>query len=132
MWSFDVSRFRRVIFFNLKGLHLYNLILNSYTFEYIIRPAHAVAFATVSGIVGLSILYYEVNSVTAMLGAANIILYTLFYTPMKRISIVNTWVGSIGEYVFYIYCLNNQEVNWQIKPRRGYRCASLLSLNFIN
>ncbi|EFN69625.1 Protoheme IX farnesyltransferase, mitochondrial [Camponotus floridanus] len=60
-----------------------------------LTPAHAVAFATISGIVGLSILYYEVNSVTAMLGSANIILYTLFYTPMKRISIVNTWIGSI-------------------------------------
>ncbi|KAL6420708.1 hypothetical protein ACFW04_013984 [Cataglyphis niger] len=60
-----------------------------------LTPAHAMAFATVSGIIGLSILYYEVNSVTAMLGTANIILYTLFYTPMKRISIVNTWIGSI-------------------------------------
>lgn len=60
-----------------------------------LTPAHAVAFATISGIVGLSILYYEVNSVTSMLGSANIILYTLFYTPMKRISIVNTWIGSI-------------------------------------
>lgn len=38
-----------------------------------------------------------------MLGSANIILYTLFYTPMKRISIVNTWIGSIGKYVFYVY-----------------------------
>lgn len=25
------------------------------------------------------------------------ILYTLIYTPLKRISIVNTWVGSIGK-----------------------------------
>lgn len=54
-------------------------------------------FAAVSGIVGLSILYSEVNGVTAALGAANVVLYTLIYTPMKRISILNTWVGSVGE-----------------------------------
>lgn len=86
----------------MKDLNLYNLILNNNTIIYvIIRPVHAVVFATVSSIVGLSILYYEVNSMTSMLGAANIILYTLFYTPMKRISIANTWIGSIGKY-FYI------------------------------
>lgn len=60
-----------------------------------LTPAHAVVFAAVSGIVGLSILHYEVSSVTSMLGAANIVLYTCCYTPMKRISIVNTWIGSV-------------------------------------
>lgn len=54
-------------------------------------------FATVSGITGLFILYSQVNDITAMLGAVNLILYTLIYTPMKRISILNTWVGSIGK-----------------------------------
>lgn len=75
-------------------------IFKKYIYTYIIRPLHAIAFATVSGIVGLSLLYHEVNGITAMLGASNLILYTLIYTPMKRISIVNTWVGSIGEYIF--------------------------------
>lgn len=60
-----------------------------------LTPVHAVAFATVSGIIGLSVLYHQVNGVTAMLGAANLILYTLIYTPMKRFSIVNTWIGSV-------------------------------------
>ncbi|XP_011636151.1 protoheme IX farnesyltransferase, mitochondrial [Pogonomyrmex barbatus] len=60
-----------------------------------LTPVHAVAFAAVSGIVGLSILYYEVNAITAVLGATNLVLYTLVYTPMKRISIVNTWIGSV-------------------------------------
>lgn len=59
------------------------------------------AFAAVSGIAGLSMLYFVVNGVTAALGATNLVLYTLIYTPMKRISIANTWVGSVGEYVFY-------------------------------
>jgi len=70
-----------------------------YIYIYIIRPVHAIAFAAVSGIIGLSILYYEVNGITAMLGASNLILYTLIYTPMKRVSIANTWIGSVGEYI---------------------------------
>ncbi|XP_076678560.1 cytochrome c oxidase assembly factor 10 [Andrena cerasifolii] len=60
-----------------------------------LTPAHAVIFAAVSGVSGLSLLYGEVNGLTAALGAANLVLYTLIYTPMKRVSILNTWVGSI-------------------------------------
>lgn len=71
-----------------------------YMYMYIIRPVHAAAFAAVTGIIGLSILYYGVNGITAALGASNLILYTLVYTPMKRISIINTWVGSVGKYIF--------------------------------
>ncbi len=36
-----------------------------------------------------------VNPLTASLGLANMALYTLAYTPLKRISIVNTWVGAV-------------------------------------
>lgn len=60
-----------------------------------LTPVHAVLFATISGVTGLTILYSQVNPITAMLGAINLVLYTLIYTPMKRISILNTWVGSI-------------------------------------
>lgn len=64
-------------------------------------------FATVSGFSGLLLLYTEVNGLTAALGAANLLLYTLIYTPMKRISILNTWVGSIGKYIMILllYCI---------------------------
>ncbi|KOC61461.1 Protoheme IX farnesyltransferase, mitochondrial [Habropoda laboriosa] len=60
-----------------------------------LTPGHAAIFATVSGFSGLLLLYSEVNGLTAALGATNLILYTLIYTPMKRISILNTWIGSI-------------------------------------
>ena len=36
-----------------------------------------------------------VNPLTAALGLGNIVLYTLVYTPMKRTSIANTWVGAV-------------------------------------
>lgn len=53
------------------------------------------AFATVTSLTGLSILYFGVNGLTATLGLTNLILYTSIYTPLKRISILNTWVGSV-------------------------------------
>lgn len=62
----------------------------------IIRPEHAIAFAAISGIAGIALLA-QVNTLTAILGGANLLLYTSIYTPMKRISILNTWVGSVGK-----------------------------------
>ena len=59
-----------------------------------VTPLHAVGFAIVSAASGLSILYYGVNGLTAALGLGNLFLYTSIYTPMKRMSILNTWVGS--------------------------------------
>lgn len=56
---------------------------------------HAVGFALGASTVGCSMLYFGVNEMTAALGAANLILYTSIYTPMKRYSILNTWVGSV-------------------------------------
>ncbi|XP_050431743.1 protoheme IX farnesyltransferase, mitochondrial-like [Adelges cooleyi] len=61
----------------------------------IISPLHALMFATVCGSLGIVTLYYGANPITAALGATNLILYTSVYTPMKRISILNTWIGSI-------------------------------------
>lgn len=60
-----------------------------------LTPGHAIMFAIMSGTSGLLLLYSQVNGLTAALGATNLILYTLIYTPMKRVSILNTWVGSI-------------------------------------
>ena len=44
---------------------------------------------------GTVVLATLVNPLTAALGAANIFLYTSVYTPLKRLSIINTWVGSV-------------------------------------
>lgn len=62
-----------------------------------VSPLHAVGFVTAASLSGLAILYYGVNPLTAGLGLTNFVLYTSIYTPMKRYSILNTWVGSIGE-----------------------------------
>jgi len=61
----------------------------------LISPRGAIVFAVACGISGVGALYYGVNPTTAFLGAANIVLYAGVYTPMKRMSVLNTWVGAI-------------------------------------
>ncbi|KAL7293000.1 hypothetical protein TKK_0013449 [Trichogramma kaykai] len=60
----------------------------------LLAPKHALVFAAISGVAGITLLA-DVNTLTAVLGGANLLLYTSIYTPLKRISILNTWVGSV-------------------------------------
>ena len=60
-----------------------------------LTPLHAFTFASICGIAGVGALYFLVNPLTAALGASTLFLYTMIYTPMKRLSALNTWVGSI-------------------------------------
>ncbi|XP_040291455.1 protoheme IX farnesyltransferase, mitochondrial [Bufo bufo] len=60
-----------------------------------ISPLIAVSFAAACAIPGIALLTLAVNPLTGALGAFNIFLYTCCYTPMKRLSIANTWVGSV-------------------------------------
>jgi protoheme IX farnesyltransferase len=60
-----------------------------------LTPLHAFTFATISGLSGLCILYNLVNPLTALLGASSLVLYTSIYTPLKRLSVLNTWIGSV-------------------------------------
>ncbi|XP_027885551.1 protoheme IX farnesyltransferase, mitochondrial [Xiphophorus couchianus] len=60
-----------------------------------ISPLHAVSFALACGIPGVALLTLAVNPLTGFLGAFNIFLYTCCYTPLKRLSIINTWVGAV-------------------------------------
>jgi protoheme IX farnesyltransferase len=61
----------------------------------LISPTGAWLFAIGCGTAGVVALYYGVNPTTAFLGALNIALYAGVYTPMKRISVLNTWVGAL-------------------------------------
>ncbi|KAF2084469.1 mitochondria protoheme IX farnesyltransferase [Saccharata proteae CBS 121410] len=61
----------------------------------LIKPRGAFAFAALTATVGLAALYYGVNPTTAFLGGLNIFLYAGCYTPLKRVSVINTWVGAI-------------------------------------
>ncbi|KAJ4989797.1 protoheme IX farnesyltransferase [Stagonosporopsis vannaccii] len=61
----------------------------------LVSPRGAVVFAVVCGTVGTAALFFGVNPTTAALGFSNIVLYAAVYTPMKRISVLNTWVGAV-------------------------------------
>lgn len=80
-------------------------------------------YAATCSVVGLSTLYWGVNGLTAALGATNFILYTLVYTPMKRISILNTWIGSVGK--------DEQDLRRSASLNEVVRVFSCLSVFFI-
>ena len=55
----------------------------------------ALIFAGLTGVLGVSSLHFGVNPTVAFLGGLNIFLYAGVYTPMKRLSVLNTWVGAV-------------------------------------
>lgn len=55
----------------------------------------ATLFGSVLGLAGLLYLGLAVNGLTALLGLATWVLYIAVYTPMKRLSTLNTIVGAI-------------------------------------
>ena len=52
-------------------------------------------FALTTGTMGLSLLALGTNETVAFLSALNIFLYAGVYTPLKRISVLNTWAGAL-------------------------------------
>ncbi|XP_037074010.1 protoheme IX farnesyltransferase, mitochondrial-like [Pollicipes pollicipes] len=60
-----------------------------------VSPLHAVTFAGACVSSGVGLLYLA-SPLAAALGAANFLLYTAVYTPLKRVTIANTWVGAWG------------------------------------
>lgn len=61
----------------------------------LITPRGALAFAVLTGASGVGLLHFGVNPTVAFLGGLNIALYAGVYTPLKRISVVNTWAGAL-------------------------------------
>ena len=57
-------------------------------------PLHAVLFGLTTGVTGVTLLWM-VNPLTAALGTLNMLLYSVVYTPLKRVSILNTWAGAV-------------------------------------
>lgn len=55
----------------------------------------ALLFAIGTAATGLGLLYIGTNPTTTALSGANIFLYAFVYTPLKRISVINTWVGAV-------------------------------------
>ncbi len=60
-----------------------------------ISPTEALLFGIALGVVGIAYLAIAVNALTASLAAFTLISYLAVYTPMKRISTLNTVIGAI-------------------------------------
>ena len=56
---------------------------------------HALSFGFITGALGCSVLFSQVNPTAGFLAFGNIILYALIYTPLKQKHPINTWVGAI-------------------------------------
>lgn len=56
---------------------------------------HALAFAAFTGVSGVWLLNEKTNTLAASLAGGNILLYAGVYTPLKQVSVMNTWIGAI-------------------------------------
>ena len=61
----------------------------------VLLPSHALTFGIFLVLSGITILYTQVNLLTAFLCLLAAFLYIVVYTPMKRVSWVNTTLGAI-------------------------------------
>ena len=55
----------------------------------------AAIFCTITGIVGVYLLGYYLNTYAAILGIGSLISYAFLYTPLKRVSSVAVYIGAI-------------------------------------
>nr|XP_053629205.1 protoheme IX farnesyltransferase-like isoform X3 [Cherax quadricarinatus] len=108
---------------NVRKLGSYYAGLSKSRLTGLVSPLHAICFAAVCSTAGIGLLYLGTNGVAASLGTINLLLYTCVYTPMKRLSIVNTWVGAvvgaIPPLIGWASCTGNIEVG-------GWIMASIL------
>jgi len=61
----------------------------------IISPAKALIYGVVLVLFGVVVLYVKVNLLTAFLSLLTAFLYVLVYTPMKKLTWLNTTIGAI-------------------------------------
>jgi len=61
----------------------------------VVSPAEALGFGISLILIGLLVLCWKVNLLTAFLSLLTCFLYTLVYTPMKRLTWLNTTIGAI-------------------------------------
>lgn len=60
-----------------------------------IDPEAALAFGVANCVVGMSLLAWKVNLLTASLSALTILGYALIYTPLKRFTSLSTIIGAV-------------------------------------
>jgi heme o synthase len=60
-----------------------------------LQPGTVLLLGAAMSVAGLAILAILVNSLTALLGSATLLTYLFVYTPLKRVTTLNTAIGAI-------------------------------------
>ena len=60
-----------------------------------VSPAQALVFGSILILFGTALLIWQVNLLTAFLGLLSAFLYVVVYTPLKRVTSLNTLIGAI-------------------------------------
>jgi protoheme IX farnesyltransferase len=60
----------------------------------VLNKTEAAVFSVILGVVGLSIHYFYLNSLTALLSFISLLLYGFAYTPLKRVGPIAVFVGA--------------------------------------
>ena len=60
-----------------------------------LEPEEALIFGIILSILGVSYLALTINLITAVLGALTLGSYIFIYTPLKRLTWMNTWFGAV-------------------------------------
>lgn len=60
-----------------------------------ITPNQALLFGLVISVAGFFILWLGVNNLTLLLSFLSWSTYLLLYTPLKRVTVINTWIGAV-------------------------------------
>ena len=60
-----------------------------------VSPTTALGLGTSLSVLGMAWLLFAVNPLTALLGAVTLVSYIFCYTPLKRLTVLNTVVGAI-------------------------------------
>lgn len=60
-----------------------------------LTPESVLIIGSVCGVGGMAFLAFTVNLLTALLGALTFVSYVLVYTPLKRVTTLNTVIGAI-------------------------------------
>jgi len=60
-----------------------------------LAPGRALVWGLVASLVGPALLAITVGTLPALLAAGTVLLYVLVYTPLKRVSTLNTLVGAV-------------------------------------
>lgn len=60
-----------------------------------VSPADALVYGVGLGLAGVAMLIFTVNLLTAVLGAFTLLSYVFVYTPLKRVTTLNTVIGAV-------------------------------------